>query len=305
MRRSPRRPRRLDAVAEELLFVTGPLLVGLLVGVAAPATGLVVSAVLVLTGTLALVSSPAARAWHAPRAGSAPAPAAAEPAGAGPDGARATLAPADVPDRHGVRRTVAAAAGVGVVLGALDLLVLAAADARNAPAVVPWVLAAVSAGSALGGLGYGAVAWRAPARTRLSLLGAALGLTLAATGLCAPHPALLVAWAAVAGVFVAPALTTAYLLADESAGPGTRTKAGAWVNTAYNAGSTAATAATGLLVGPLTLPVCFVLAAVPALCGAWTAATTAPAPVRLRGRKPHRRRGEGGSAEVRQTAGAG
>lgn len=87
-------------------------------------------------------------------------------------------------------------------------------------------------------------------------------MVLATAGL-APHPYALVAWAVVGGAFVAPAVTTAYLLADESVDPSARTRAGAWVNTALNAGSTGATAAAGFLVDHLPLPLCFAVAAVP------------------------------------------
>lgn len=75
----------------------------------------------------------------------------------------------------------------------------------------------------------------------------------------------LAALAAVAGLFVAPALTTAYLIADESVGAGSRTQAGAWVNTAVNAGASVGAAAVGLLVDRLPPAVCFAVAAVPAL----------------------------------------
>jgi predicted MFS family arabinose efflux permease len=75
----------------------------------------------------------------------------------------------------------------------------------------------------------------------------------------------------VAGLFVAPALTTAYLAADEPADPDRRVRAGAWVNTAFNTGSSAGTAAVGLLVGRVPLPLCFVLAGAAALVSAATA----------------------------------
>ena len=52
----------LDGVAEELLFVSGPLLVGVLVGAAAPAVGIVVGAALMVAGTAGFVRSPAVRA---------------------------------------------------------------------------------------------------------------------------------------------------------------------------------------------------------------------------------------------------
>ncbi|MDJ1134308.1 MFS transporter [Streptomyces iconiensis] len=257
----------LDSVAEELLLVTGPLLVGLLITVTVPSAGLAVSAALVLTGSLLLVSSPAVRG----SAGHGRSRAVAVPSQQPGPGAET------VPGRRralradpGFRQAVAVSAAVGMGLGAFDLLVIAFADERHAPETVAWTLAALSAGSAIGGLAYGAVPWRASSRLRLPLLAAALGLSLAATGL-APHSYVLIACAALSGLFVAPALTTAYLIADESAGPAFRTRAGAWVNTAFNAGSSGATAATGFLVGRLPLSLCFALAAAPAVLSAATA----------------------------------
>ncbi|MEO3749198.1 MFS transporter [Streptomyces sp. B6B3] len=257
-----RRAYSLDGVAEELLLVTGPLLVGLLVHVASPSLGLAVSAALVLTGTLALVSSPAVRAAGRP---------AVRPAGRAA-GSAAEPSADRVPLWHapGLRQAVAVAAGVGMCLAALELLVIVVVDEHHTPGAVAWVMAALSAGSAVGGLVYGAVPWRVPARLRLSACAAGLGLVVAAAGLSA-HPHALVGWAALGGLFVAPALTTAYLIADECAGPDTRTRAGAWVNTAFNAGASGAAAATGLLVGRLPLPACFALAAAPALLSAATA----------------------------------
>jgi MFS family permease len=155
---------------------------------------------------------------------------------------------------------VVVAAGVGLALSAVDLLVIAYAEQRHhGDDVVAWVLAALSAGSAVGGLLNGAVNWRASARVRLPLLTAALGLALAAAAL-APGLGVLTVTVACAGLFVSPALTTAYLIADEAALPGFRTRAGAWVNTAVNAGSSGGTAVMGLLLGRLPLGVCFLVA---------------------------------------------
>ena len=212
----------LDSVAEELLFVTGPLLVGLLVRVTVPSVGLAVSAALVLTGSLALTSSPAVRReGDQKKVSAAPAP---------PQGLVHAVKPASLrrrplQGRPGLGQAIAVSAGVGMCLGAFDLLVIAFADERHDPEAVAWVLAALSAGSAIGGLIYGAVPWRASARLRLSCLAAVLGLTLATTGL-SPHPYALIAWAALGGLFVAPALTTAYLIADEVAGPAARIQGG-------------------------------------------------------------------------------
>lgn len=133
--------------------------------------------------------------------------------------------------------------------------------------LVPWVLGALSVGSALGGLANGAIDWRGPARSRLAGFALALGLTIAAAGLAPGVLTLAVAMAA-AGAFIAPALTTAYLLADESAPASDRTRAGAWVNMAVNAGSSAGGLTTGALLGHLPLPLCFALTGATALASA-------------------------------------
>ncbi|MGN5380214.1 hypothetical protein ACQ4WX_32630 [Streptomyces lasalocidi] len=150
----------------------------------------------------------------------------------------------------------------------MDLLVMAFASRHSYDtALVPWVLGALSAGSAVGGLVNGAVRWRAPARVRLGGFGVGLGLVVAVAGL-APDLWALTGAMVLAGAFIAPTLTTAYLLADELSGEGTRTRSGAWVNTAVNAGSSGGALATGLLVGRLPLGVCFALAGATALISA-------------------------------------
>ncbi|MFJ6075691.1 MFS transporter [Streptomyces sp. NPDC093065] len=232
----------LDGVAEELLFVSGPLLVGGVVAVAPPAVGVVLSAVLVAVGTFAFVSSPTTAAVRPAGRAKSDGPV---PGGGAGGQVRALLQP------------VVVAAGVGVSVSAVDLLVVAYAGERGlGDGAVAWVLAALSAGSAVGGLVNGAVAWSSPTRARLPFFAAGLGLCLAAAGL-APGLGTLVPAVVCAGLFVAPALTTAYLIADESAAAGFRVRAGAWCNTAVNAGSSAGAAAVGLLVERLPLPVCF------------------------------------------------
>lgn len=237
----------LDGVAEELLYVTGPLLVGIVVTVSGPAAGVLAGAVLVFVGALALVSSPAVSRERVPARQLAP------------TAPRLRL--------HGIvalRHAVVVTAAVGLCLGALDLLVVAFTDRLHQPAAVSWVLAALSAGSAVGGLAYGAVRWKSAGRVRLPVVAAALGATLLVAGV-SPHLYVLIALVAVAGLFVAPALTTAYLIADESVDAARRTQAGAWVNTAFNAGASGGTAVVGLLVDRLPLALCFALAAAPAL----------------------------------------
>ncbi|MEU6364176.1 MFS transporter [Streptomyces sp. NPDC046931] len=238
-----RRAYGLDGVAEELLFVSGPLLVGAVVRWAPPAAAVALGALLVAAGTVAFVSSPAV-------------------GGARPEAGKPERPTGGCRQGRVLAGPVLAAAGVGIAVGALELLVLAFAEERRyGDDAAAWVLAALSAGSALGGLVNGALDWRTSARVRLPLLAVAPGVTLAVAGL-ASGLAFLTVTVVCAGLFIAPALTTAYLLADESASPGMRTRAGAWVNMAVNAGGSAGSAAVGALVGRLPLGLCFVVSGV-------------------------------------------
>ncbi|MFI6980760.1 hypothetical protein ACIBSV_19495 [Embleya sp. NPDC050154] len=85
------------------------------------------------------------------------------------------------------------------------------------------------------------------------------------------RPALVPSYAAVLRIpFVAPTITTAYLSADACATANSRTRVGAWVNTALNAGASTGTATTGLLIGRVPLPLIFTVAALPTLFAAAT-----------------------------------
>jgi MFS family permease len=156
-------------------------------------------------------------------------------------------------------------AAAGLALGSLDVLAVAFTEARHEPGAVSWVLACLSLGSAVGGIANGALAGRGSSWARLCRYGLGLGAALAAAGLTRGVP-LFAAAVTLAGLFVAPALTTAYLAADETAPAGAR--AGARVNAALNAGTSLGTAGVGLLLGRLPLSVCFLLAAVPLLAAA-------------------------------------
>lgn len=158
----------LDGIAEEILFVSGPLLVGALVQFAPPAAALVLCALLVWAGTLAFVLSPAVAGVR---------PAVTKPVARPARGRRFR-------DGRALLQPVVVAAGVGLSVGAVELLVMAfAAQSHHGNDVVAWVLAALSLGSALGGLLNGAVDWRTPARARLPLLAGGLGLALLGAGL--------------------------------------------------------------------------------------------------------------------------
>ncbi|MFD8808226.1 MFS transporter [Streptomyces sp. NPDC059597] len=239
-----RRAFSLDGVAEELLFVSGPVLVGVLITWAPPASGILLGALLVVGGTAAFVTSPA---MTGPGAGSR-------------TGRRTTSRRPRSGGVPGLLVPVVVAAGAGLALSGVELLVAAYAErGSHDTALVPWVLGALSVGSALGGLVNGAIDWRLSARARLARFTTGLGLMIAAAGL-APDLWTLTAAMVLTGVFIAPTLTTAYLLADETAPEGARTQAGAWVNMAVNGGVSSGSLIAGTLIGRLPLPLCFALA---------------------------------------------
>ncbi|MEU6854150.1 MFS transporter [Actinacidiphila alni] len=237
----------VDTVAEELIFLSGPLLVMAV----HPTGGLVLSGALIGCGTLVMVSSPAARLL-APRAKDA--------------GVRVRLRLFGA-NGAGVRRAAYAAAGIGCCLGGIDLYVIAFADRQHHPSAVGWILAAQSAGSALGGLLYGRISWRLTPGERLPRLLAVLAALLAGTAAAPSLPVLGVCVAAV-GTLMAPILSTAYLSAAATAPEGAATRATTWVNSAVNAGSSSGGALASLLVARLPLPLCFLLAAAAPLLAA-------------------------------------
>ncbi|GAB2694334.1 MFS transporter [Kitasatospora kifunensis] len=243
----------LDAVAEELLYVGGPLLVGVVGGGA----GLVLSAGLVVTGALGLARLAPARVTAAEPRGEARA--------GGRSGGRV----------RGIGHPVAVAWALGLALGGPGLLLVVAVGARGQAGALAWLEAALAAGSAVGGLAHGAVRWRRPVAARLTATAARLGGLLALAGGAVGLGGLLALATAVAavGLLVSPTLATAYVLADQRAAAEHRTRAGSWVNTAFNAGSALGTAAAGPLAGRLPLPLCFACVAAPlvlvALAPAW------------------------------------
>ncbi|XVQ86806.1 MFS transporter [Microbispora siamensis] len=253
----------LDTVAEELLYVTGPLIAGLLTGLAHPSLGVAVSAGLVTVGSLALAYSPAVGSAACGSSRAAEVSADSQPSsGKRTNGWRSLLAA-----NAGLRQPILVAGGVGTALGALNLLVVAFAEQHAQLAAVAWVEAALAAGSAVGGLAYGAVSWRLSLERRLPLLASALAVSLAAAGFVSNMVALSLL-VGVAGLFVAPVLTTAYMLADKAAAPDSKTQAGAWVNTAFNTGNAMGSASMGLLLGRLTLAAAFAVGALPSLLAA-------------------------------------
>jgi len=213
----------LDAVAQEVMFAVGPLLVTLLVaGWSEAAALLVINAVGVLGALSVVVSQPSRRWCSAPRE--------AHWLGA----LRSS----------GMLVLIGSFFFVGTALGAIAVAAVAYADEHGGGMVSSYLLSALGAGALVGGVVYGARPWAGPPERRLRLLVAALALGYLPLALV-PGVAAMTALAGVAGVFLAPALACAFVVIDRHAPAGTVTEAFSWLVTAFGVGSSVGTAAAG------------------------------------------------------------
>lgn len=220
----------VDSVFEELLYLAGPAVAGVMLLGNSPSATLLLPASLVLIGTLLLVSSQAAQE-HC-KSGSPHA------------------LPGSQQSLLKQRRFVALLLPVlatGLVVGTIYIAVPAALRGPHTEAAIGIVLAAFAAGSAVGGLLYGASHFRMAADKQLLLL--AMLLTLAAAAVMSAGSAFSLGLVLlVAGVFLSPVMIVAYFAANGFGGATRRNVATTWVNTSHNVGAAAGSALAGILV---------------------------------------------------------
>ncbi|GHH87700.1 MFS transporter [Streptomyces sulfonofaciens] len=240
----------LDASLQEVVFVTGPLLVVLIGSIAGSGPALVVTAVAMLLGSAAYVIPRPVRVWRAgPRQS---------------DWAGALRS-------HVLRRLLVVLAGLGIGLGALNIVTVAYQEHIGRPGFSGVLLGANAVGALVGGLYYGARQWRTTGLRQLQYLLA--GMTLSYLTLVAvPQPVLAVVLVFCAGLFLSPALACSFAVIGESALAGTATEAFAWMVTAVLAGNALGAAVTGSVEQHLGLHASFL---VPGLAGAVAVTVTA------------------------------
>ena len=246
----------VDATVSELAWVSGPPLALAVAALWSTGAALVAAGAILLVGTAAFAAQPASRAWR-------PTTGAARPRG----GSLGTA---------GMRTLVLVLVAVGVLFGAVEVAVAAAAEGLGSAGAAGPLLGLWGAGSLVGGLA--AVRLGGGAHT-------AAGLTLVLGALTAGHLALvpaagsLVALAAVlvvAGAAIAPTYASVYAMVDRAAPSGTATEAFAWLATAIAIGASLGSATAGAVAesaGP---------AAVFALAGAAGAAALIATALRAR-----------------------
>lgn len=230
----------VDAVAEELLFTTGPLIAAAVITFSSPTIALFATAAIALVGTLGMTSSAVSRSQPSTRL---------SPSG--------QIRPLSQP---GFIPVLIALLGAGIVLGVVEVAASAFATSLGSAGVAGVLLAAFAAGSAAGGLLYGRRIWKSPLAGRLVVLGACMAVLTYLLAL-APGVVTLGIGLAAVGFFLAPSLVTGYLLADDLTSPQVRTEASSWINTAINTGAAMAAAAAGIAVDAASTTAAFVMGA--------------------------------------------
>lgn len=245
----------IDAISQELLWTSGPLLVALTTALDSAVLGVWTAALLTAVGGLWFASTPAVRA-----------------------------APGETLARNTRSRTLAtptmltllsAMACTGIGNGAIALGLVALASHLGAPAVSGALLAMLSVGSVSGGLVHGARAWSWPTWWRFRALLAAAAVLALPLCLASTIPVAF-GLSAVAGLAWAALMSCQFALVNSAATPERAAEAFTWNTSALVVGIGVGTFLAGVVVGPVGSRGAFALSAAACLaaCAATAAQTT-------------------------------
>jgi MFS family permease len=238
----------VDSAAVELTWVSGPPLVLLAGTLLSTGAALVLAGVILALATVLFAATPASRAWRPESSGCE------EPGGA-------LRAP-------GVRTLVLALGGAGLLFGATEVAVTAAAAGLGGTAAAGPLLGLWGVGSLLGGIVVARAGGGARTGTGLAALLAALAASHLALAAATESVVALGAVIVIAGSMIAPTCASAYAMVDAAAPAGTTTEAFAWLATAIAIGTSAGAAAAGAVADAAGPAPTFVLAAAAGAIGA-------------------------------------
>ena len=223
----------LDAGAQEIIFILGPILTVAGIAVFGPVGNLLFAGGLGLIGALAFILNPAPRAASRERRSDVAAP-------------RGIRSPILLP---AVARVAALTFGIGVPVGALTIVATASEAARADPGVAGWILAVNAVGALIGATAVGIRPLGSTPERLLTLCGILLAagyLPLAVTAL--PTWAYVVA-AGFSGLMLPPTLGQVFERISQLSPPAALTGANGWVVSAMTLGIGAGTLVAGVMVG--------------------------------------------------------
>ncbi len=245
----------LDSVVQETVWISGPLVVALVVSVSSPEVAVLLVAVVCVVGTLLFVRSPLARrsdrpVHHDQRT--------------------------SVRSNRALRALLAPVFLLGAGLGATEVgLPSLALHAGSRPAS-GLLLAVWSVGSVIGGIWYGARVWSSSLsdRYRMLMLGAVACTVPLIFARTIPEGAVA---SLLAGLAIAPVFSCQYALVGRLVDRGTENEAFTWVSAALVSGLAAGSAIGGVVIAAAGVSAPFVVS-----CGA----TALAAAMSLRAHEP-------------------
>jgi MFS family permease len=233
----------LESVVDEMVFVVGPALVTVL-ATAVPPAGVLLCAVLAVTGTLFFAAQrqtePPIRP-HEPRR--LPTEERAEGAGAGRP-ARIRLGRLPAP---GLLTMAPLYLFLGAMFASIDLSTVDFAQRHGHKPLAGLILGTYAFGSGVGGLWYGSRSWRAPLERRFALT---LILTVAGVATFWTQPSLLSldGGVLIAGLTIAPTLIAGYALIERQTRGARQTEAMTWLSSAISIGVAVGSAICGRII---------------------------------------------------------
>ncbi len=255
-----------DSALAEGALVFGPLLVAAAVTAGGTATAIVVAALIIELGTIAMTLTRVARDSPIGR----------------PHRDRAASEAGQASDRAAIRVVLGATLCVTVALGILDVAVPIFAARRGSLANAGLLLGLLAAGTALGALWYGSREHGPLLERSLSLYTAPLVACIAAMALV-NSPLILGALLVVTGLAIGPLYVVLFGLIQRSAATRDRTRAFSWEVTVTNVGAALGSMVAGVVIAHASVHAALAVAAGAGALGLavgltlWLSAVAAPA----------------------------
>lgn len=205
----------LESVCIELIFLLGPVLVGVFVALASPAAAVLFAAACGCAGTLLFQRSQAVMSWRIE-----------------PRGAASLFGPLAEP---GFPALLAVVVCYAMAFGLIEIGTTAYATEVGRPALAGLLLGIMSIGSVTGGLVYGSRSWRLPLERQFPRMLALMGLGVVPLALFSSEWGF-AACCIVAGIAMAPALIIQSMLVARNSRPEHSTEAFTWSSTGLLAG---------------------------------------------------------------------
>jgi len=227
----------LEGIADELIFITGPVLAVTLAAALSPVAGVLVTGALSVIGVLGLTRQRRSEPPAAP--------------------VTRTYGPAL--RSPGLRVLIAMTVCLGAMFVAVDLATIAFAQHHGGKAAAGPLLGLYGLGSAIAGVWYGTRRWKSSCASRLTVALAATVAGAAPLGFMPGIWPMAVAITA-AGLGISATLACSYRVADLAVPPGQRTEAMSWLTTAAATGTAVGAPLAGRLIDAAGAPAGYLFA---------------------------------------------